>query len=89
MLYAAQQVRSFSRGGLRRAGIAPRRKRRAQIYLLQGLPGVGVKRAHRLLDVFGSVEAIFRASIGELVRVEGIGTRTAEAIRWVVRDSGS
>jgi ERCC4-type nuclease len=88
MLYAARQVRAFSIGAVRRSGKIPKRKRRAQMFLLQGLPGVGRKRATSLLDAFGSVEAVMGADIGELVTVEGIGTATAEAIRWVVRDEG-
>jgi Fanconi anemia group M protein len=56
------------------------------MFLLQGLPGVGRKRAASLLDAFGSVEAVMGADTGELVNVEGIGTTTAEAIRWVVGD---
>ncbi len=42
-----------------------------QLYLVQSLPGVGPKLAERLLEYFGSVEAICRASIVELERVLG------------------
>ena len=38
--------------------------------------------AHRLIDRFGSVQGVFRASKEELVAVEGIGKRTAE---WLTR----
>jgi ERCC4-type nuclease len=88
MLYTARQVRAFSIGAVRRSGKIPKGKRRAQMFLLQGLPGVGMKRAQSLLDAFGSVEAMMGADTDELVSVEGIGTATAEAIRWVVRDRG-
>jgi ERCC4-type nuclease len=86
MLYTARQLRAFSTGVVRRSGKIPKRRRRAQMFLLQGLPGVGVKRAQSLLDAFGSVEALMGADTEELVTVDGIGTATAEAIRWVVRD---
>jgi ERCC4-type nuclease len=88
MLYTARQVRAFSIGAVRRSGKIPKRRRRAQMFLLQGLPGVGVKRARSLLDTFGSIEAVMGANADELVTVAGIGTATAEAIRWVVRDRG-
>ena len=87
MLYTARQVRAFSSGGVRRSGLVPKKRRRAQLYLLQGLPGIGVKRAQNLLDAFGSVESVFKAGVKELVKVEGIGTVRAEAIRWVARDA--
>ena len=43
----------------------------------------------RLLEHFGTIEAIVKASTEELARVRGIGAATAEAIRWTVRDSGA
>ena len=89
MLYTARQVRAFSSGGVRRSGLVPKKRRRAQLYLLQGLPGIGVKRAQNLLETFGSVEAVFKAELEELVKVEGIGTVGAEAIRWVARDAAT
>ena len=89
MLYTARQVRAFSSGAVRRSGLVPKKRRRAQLYLLQGLPGIGVKRAQNLLETFGSVEAVFKAELEELVKVEGIGTVRAEAIRWVARDAAT
>ena len=51
---------------------------------MQGLPGIGREKAKRLLDTFGSVEAVMKAASKELQSVEGIGQRTAERIRWAV-----
>lgn len=87
MLYAARQVRSTERGALPRTIKRPRGKRKIQLYLLQGLPGVGPERARRLLEAFGSVEAVFTASADELVKISGIGCHTAKAIRWAVDES--
>jgi len=53
---------------------------------LQGLPGVGPERALRLLDRFGSVEAIISASSSELQSVYGIGKGVAEKIKWAVSE---
>lgn len=86
MLYAARQVQSIARGALPRKAKRPRGKRRTQLQLLQGLPGVGPERARCLLETFGSVEAVFTASADELVRVFGIGESTAKSIRWAVSD---
>ena len=47
---------------------------------------MGIERADRLLDHFGSIENIVTASMQELTRVEGIGPKTAESIRWVVKE---
>ena len=53
---------------------------------MQGLPDVGSARAVRLLDAFGSVEAVMTATIEELKSVEGIGLYTAERIKWAVSE---
>jgi DNA excision repair protein ERCC-4 len=86
MLYAARQVQSIARGALPRKVKRPLGKRRTQLQLLQGLPGVGPERARCLLETFGSVEAVFMASADELVKVFGIGESTAKSIRWAVSD---
>jgi len=53
---------------------------------LQGLPGVGSERAARLLEAFGSVEAVVTATGEELQSVEGIGKHISEKIRWAVSE---
>jgi len=86
MLLAARQHRAFVSGGLPRHGKRPQGKRRTQLHLLQGLPGIGPERAARLLAAFGSVEAVVRAEREELQRVAGIGATTAAGIHWAVRE---
>ncbi len=86
MVYAARQARWFTHGALPRHAKRPKGKRRAQSALLQGLPGVGPDRAARLLERFGSVEAILTAAQEELTAVQGIGTDTAKKIRWIVSE---
>jgi DNA excision repair protein ERCC-4 len=86
MLFAARQGRTFASGALPRRGRRPRGKRARQLYILQGLPGIGPQRAHRLLERFGSVEAIARATTEDLRSVEGIGDRIAGALRWSVEE---
>lgn len=84
MLYAAKQLRTIASGALHRPGKRPRGKRKIQLYILQGLPGIGSQRAQCLLDVFGSVEAVLTATVDELVAVGGVGNKTAQAIRRAV-----
>ena len=87
ILYAARQVALVAQSGLKRYGYRPKGKRGRQLFILQGLPGIGRERANRLLDKFGSVEAIMNASCGQLQRVDGIGINTAEKIKSAIRES--
>jgi DNA excision repair protein ERCC-4 len=64
-----------------RGGYRPKRLKSKQLYLLQGLPQVGPTMAKRLLEHFGSVAKIMKATVAELMRVEGIGRVSAKAIR--------
>ncbi|MGD2187610.1 MAG: ERCC4 domain-containing protein [Desulfobacterales bacterium] len=86
ILYAAKQIRSISKGVFMRRGYRPKGKRKKQLFVLQGLPGVGSERAARLLDAFGSVEAVVTANGEELQTVAGIGKHIAEKIRWAVSE---
>jgi ERCC4-type nuclease len=86
LVYIARQGRTFSGNGPHRHGRLPRGKRRLQIYILQGFPGVGPQRAARLLDKFGTLDRILTAEIEELCTVKGIGASVAEGIRWAVRE---
>ena len=86
ILYTARQIKFFARGAVQRHGSRPKGKRKKQLFILQGLPGVGRKRAVRLLEEFGSVEAVVTATCEELQSVEGIGKNVAGRIKWAVRD---
>ena len=61
-----------------------KRKKTAQLRILQSLPGVGPDRAKRLLERFGTVRASFGASTEEIMDVEGIGSKTAASIERVI-----
>jgi ERCC4-type nuclease len=84
MIYIARQIESMARGGVQRHGYRPKTKRKRQLFILQGLPGVGSERADRLLDHFGSVEAAISASSSELQSVDGIGKSIADKIKLAV-----
>jgi ERCC4-type nuclease len=87
ILYAANQMRTAASGAFPRPGRRPKGKRRIQLALLQGLPGVGARRAKHLLDAFGTVEAVFRTDAEALEELPGIGRKTAQAIRWAVTEA--
>ena len=49
--------------------------------LLDDIPGIGPKRRRRLLEAFGSIEALRAASIDELAAVPGMTRRAAQAVK--------
>lgn len=51
-----------------------------KLYILSSIPYVGEKTAKKLLERFGTIERISRASISELMKVEGIGKEKARVI---------
>jgi ERCC4-type nuclease len=53
-----------------------KRKKTAQLRILQSLPGVGPDRAKRLLERFGTVRACFGAATEEIMNVEGTRNRS-------------
>ncbi len=86
LLYLGRQAQRYANGALPRPGYRPKGKRARQIFILQGLPGVGPGRATRLLDHFGSVEGVAVASAEELAAIDGIGEITAEKMRWALEE---
>ena len=57
-----------------------RSKREELLYIMSSFPGTGLKNARLLLENFGTIENIIRASEDELKAVEGIGEKTAKRI---------
>ena len=86
IVYMARQLETIDRGGVHRPGYRPKDKRRKQLFILQGLPGIGPGRAERLLDKFGSVEGVISAGSDELQSVYGIGKNVADRIKWAVSE---
>jgi len=89
IVFIARQIESMAGGGMQRHGYRPKTKRKRQLFILQGLPGVGSEKAERLLAMFGSVEAVISASSSELQTVDGIGKSIAEKIKWAVSEQVS
>ena len=87
LVYLGRQAREFASGSLPRPGYRPKGKRARQVFVLQGLPGVGPERAARLLEHFGSVQAVAAASADELAEMDGLGEITATRIRWALEEA--
>jgi len=87
MRYTVGQGDRFAQGGVQRFGYRPKGKQARRLYVLQGLPGIGKKRAAALMDHFGSVEAVICADEDELAEVDGIGIPIAQAMRSLVGTS--
>ena len=51
-----------------------------QRFVVQGLPGIGDRVSHNLLERFGSLRRLFAASERELLRVPGVGKKRAAEI---------
>ena len=84
MRYTVEQDVRLAAGAVHRFGYRPKKNRARRLYVLQGLPGIGKKRAEALLDCFGCIESVMCASEEQLAKVEGIGRTTAQAIRNLV-----
>lgn len=86
MVYASEQIIRHESDGVSRYGRRPKCKRRMQLRILQGLPGIGPTRAAQLLDQFGSVGAVMIASQERLQQVGGLGSKTAMGIREALQE---
>lgn len=86
MLHTARQVQSVRNGAIASKGRRPKAKRRIQLQILQGLPGIGPARAQSLLEKYGSVESVMQAGYEDLVDTHDIGKETAKRIRWAVSE---
>ncbi|MBU2102149.1 MAG: ERCC4 domain-containing protein [Candidatus Omnitrophota bacterium] len=82
-LAASQKLRAYQELSCR-LGRKPKRTLRRQLFLLQGLPCVGRVLAEKLLNYFGSVEAVMTASLESLKEVDGVGKKKAEKIKEVL-----
>ena len=85
LIYSARQLQRHERMVAWRHGRRPKLKRRLQLHILQGLPGIGPARAALLLQRFSDVEAVFTASLEQLQTRGGLGPKTAAVIRNILK----
>lgn len=62
------------------------RKKRTVTSILDEIPGIGPKRRNALLKHFGSVEHIKKASIDEMITVNGMNRKVAENVLESLKD---
>ncbi len=62
----------------------PKSTHEQQEYIVSAIPDVGLALAQRLLERFGSVEGVVRASIAELSEIDGIGMQKAASIHAIL-----
>jgi Fanconi anemia group M protein len=55
-----------------------------QRYVLESLPGVSCKVAETLLEHFGSVRAVMRATKAEFLAIKGLGPKKVDALLAVM-----
>jgi len=84
LIFAGQQLYRLHTDSSQRCGRRPKRLRKRQLYVLEGLPGIGPHKAAALLDGFGSVRSVMVASEAELCRIKGIHRITAARIEQVL-----
>ena len=53
--------------------------------VLMGIPSIGIDTAKKLMEHFGTIEAVINAPVKELVEVKGVGKKTANYIYNIVR----
>ncbi len=85
LVYIARRVQSDKRSEIRiRTKKIPKDEKILQEYIVAGLPGINSKLAKKLLEYFGSVRAVFKASELELQKVDGIGKIKARKISGIL-----
>ncbi len=62
----------------------PKEKETSKLYVIEGLPGIGGKRAKDVLAYFGSVAKVFSASREEWLTMPGMGKSTVDKIFTVI-----
>ena len=87
LVCTAHQLRRRGKGLYNRVNRKPKTRKARQVRILQTFPGIGKDRAQSLLRQFGSLEKCVTASRDDLMKVHGIGQKTAKAIRCVVSES--
>ena len=85
-LHLIQQVRDEAHR-FAITGHRGRRGRARKASTLEEIPGIGAKRRQQLLREFGGLQAVARAGVEDLARVNGISESLARVIYDAFRDA--
>jgi ERCC4-type nuclease len=80
-LLQAQPEKIFSLHEKKRSPVPEHTQR----HVVETLPGIGPQLADALLQKFGSLQAVFAATVEELMQVAGIGRGRAEKVHEILR----
>ncbi|MBT3836672.1 DEAD/DEAH box helicase [Candidatus Woesearchaeota archaeon] len=58
----------------------PVSEKEQQEFFISSIPNMGLVNARRLLECFGSIKSVVESSVEDLVKIEGIGKKTAERL---------
>ncbi|MBB1127342.1 excinuclease ABC subunit UvrC [Thiospirillum jenense] len=70
-------------------GHRARRSKARQASALDNIPGIGAKRRRQLLTAFGGLRGLHSASVADLARVAGIGSRLAQQLYYALHPTDS
>jgi ERCC4-type nuclease len=70
----------------RSPGVRINKQQRQKLFLLQNLPGIGSKKGMALLRSFSTIENIVNATLADLKKVQGIGTKLAESLYAILHE---
>lgn len=89
MRFAASQYKRQKAQDYARLGYRPKSNYRQQLFILQGLPNIGIKLAKQLLTEFTTVRDVINATPQQLTRIKGIGKHKAERIQQILTETYS
>lgn len=77
---ATHESSLLKRPGPQRNGWGKLTDKATAVYLLTGIPGIGIEMATRIFDHFGRAPIALTCTVEELLEIEGIGEKKAAAI---------
>lgn len=89
IVYCGGQLARIARGEVKRCGWKPNKKRRRQLLMLQAIPGIGPKRAERLINRFESIANLAVTPREDLLAIDGIGEELAHLIQHTLSEAPS
>tara|TARA_Y100000310_G_scaffold89923_1_gene87094 strand:+ start:54576 stop:56780 length:2205 start_codon:yes stop_codon:yes gene_type:complete len=87
MLAVMAKREQHKEGGFAYHPIKPKTVQQQLEFIISSFPSIGVNTARILLKNFGTIEAVLNASESELEALKGIGQKTAERIKKIIKEN--